>query len=168
VPLHIHAHPAKRHALHAQSEFLFSGIFSGQLNGAAGADHPVPGQSRNLSQNPHHLTRGPRPARSLRYSSVARHRSRRQGPNAAYDPDPPILGHTSVRLAFRGLGFRGPAYRRLRLRLPIHGSRFTRQYLPGHYVNLGSPIQNFTHTRKTWDYDICIPCSYSPKLPFGE
>jgi hypothetical protein len=35
VSLHIHAHPAKRHALHAQAEFLFSAIFSAQLDGAA-------------------------------------------------------------------------------------------------------------------------------------
>jgi hypothetical protein len=65
VPLHIHAHPAERHALHAQPEFLLSAIFSAQLDGPAGADNAVPGQSRNLAQNPHYLTRGSGPACSL-------------------------------------------------------------------------------------------------------
>jgi hypothetical protein len=65
VPLHIHAHPAKCHAFHAQPEFLLSAIFSAQLDGPAGADNAVPGQSRNLAQNPYHLTRCSGPARSL-------------------------------------------------------------------------------------------------------
>ncbi len=65
MPLHIHAHATERHALHEQPEFLLSAIFSAQLDCSAGPDDTVPGQSRNLAQNPHHLTRGSGPARSL-------------------------------------------------------------------------------------------------------
>jgi hypothetical protein len=65
VPLHIHARPAKRHALHPQTEFLFSGIVSEQLDRAPGADYAMPGQSRNLLQDAHHLPRRSSPARSL-------------------------------------------------------------------------------------------------------
>jgi hypothetical protein len=65
VPLHIHARPAKRHTFHAQTESLFSGIFSAQLDRPARPDHTMPGQSRNLLQDAHHLPRRSEPARSL-------------------------------------------------------------------------------------------------------
>src|SRR5450631_1812392 len=73
---HIHARPAKGHTLHAQAEFLFSRMFSTQLDGSARADHAVPRQSGNLLQDAHNLTRRSGPARSLGYSSVTRYRSR--------------------------------------------------------------------------------------------
>src|SRR6202790_3779546 len=65
VPLHIHARPAKRHTLHAQAESLFRGIFSGQPDRPARANHAVPWQSGNLLQDSHNLPRGARPARGF-------------------------------------------------------------------------------------------------------
>jgi len=65
MTLHIHARPAKSHTLHPQTESLFSGIFSAQLDRATRPHYTMPGQSRNLLQNAHHLARGSRPSRSL-------------------------------------------------------------------------------------------------------
>jgi hypothetical protein len=65
MPFHIHPRPVERHSLHPQAESLFSGIFSIQLDSAARPDHAVPGQSRNLLQDAHHLPRRSSPARSL-------------------------------------------------------------------------------------------------------
>jgi hypothetical protein len=65
VPFHIHTRPAEGHALHAQAEFLFRSIFSAQLDRATYPHHAVPGQSGNLLQDAHNLTRGAGPARSL-------------------------------------------------------------------------------------------------------
>lgn len=77
VPLHIHPRPAESDALHAQAKFLFSAIFSAQLDCTARADHAMPGQSRNLAQNTHHLARRSRPASGLSHSPIARNRSSR-------------------------------------------------------------------------------------------
>src|ERR1019366_3381822 len=166
---HIHARPAKRHALHAQTESLFGGAFSTQLDGPARADHAMPRQSRNLLQDAHHLTGGSRPARSPRDRPVTRYHPRRQGANAAHDPRA---------LIFR----RAPLSARSRLRIPFHKSAADEQqtlFLPTTkderpttvtaHANLDSPIQKFTQARKTWDYDRCISCGCPPpKLPFGE
>ena len=104
MPFHIHPRPAESHALHAQAEFLFRAIFSAQLDRTARADHAMPGQSRNLAQNTHHLARRSRPAGSLSHSPIARNRSRRQAANAAHDAS-----------AFKF----HPAFTRLRLS-PVH------------------------------------------------
>jgi len=85
VPLHIDAGAAEGDSLHAQAEFLFGGAFSGQLDGAARANYPVPGQSGNLAQDAHHLASSSRPARGFRYGAVTGDGSRRQGTNATQD-----------------------------------------------------------------------------------
>ncbi len=109
VPFHIHARPAKRHSLHSQPESLFGATFSTQLDGPARADHAMPGQSRNLLQDAHHLAGGSRPARRPRDRPVIRHHPRRQGANAAHHP--------------RALIFRRALLSpRNRLRFPFHKS----------------------------------------------
>jgi len=85
MPLHIHASAAKTDALHPQTESLLRGIFPEQLDRPARSHNPVPGQSWNLAQYAHHLPRRPRPARTFRDRSIARHRSSRQSANAAHD-----------------------------------------------------------------------------------
>jgi hypothetical protein len=109
VLAHIRARPAKRHTLHTQTEFLFGGAFSTQLDGPARADHAMPRQSRNLLQDAHHLTGGSRPARSPRDRPVTRYYPCRQGANAAHHPRA---------LIFR----RAPFSARNRLRFPFHKS----------------------------------------------
>jgi hypothetical protein len=165
VALHIHARSTESYALHTQPEFLFGGIFSEQLDRSARSDYAVPGQSGNLAQNSDYLPRGARPARSFGYRSITRHRSCRQGANAARDATALVrvvififtfififmfiifmfivivisLFVPILRHAFTRFGTSG-----LAVRLPIHGKR-----LSGNHVNLGSPIQNFTQVGKT-------------------
>ena len=138
MPLHVHAHPTKRYTFHAQAKFLFVGVFSAQLDGAARTDHAVPGQARNLLEDSNHLTGRSGPARGSGYGSVGRHGSRRQSPNAAYDAGTLIffrLRRLRLRRASRGLDLSRlyssrSGWSGVGLRWPIHGSLFSGRYLP--------------------------------------
>ncbi len=71
MTLHVDAGSAKGHALQAQTEGLFGGIFTAELNGSAGADHAMPGQPFSLMENAHNLTRTSGPACGFRDGSVS-------------------------------------------------------------------------------------------------
>ena len=61
VQFHVHARSAKGHAFHAQAESLLGGGFPGAFDRSTGADHAMPGQSRDLSQDSDNLPGGSRP-----------------------------------------------------------------------------------------------------------
>ena len=85
MELHIDARSAKCHAFHAQAESLFGSAFSGKFDGAAGADHAVPGQSRGLAQQADDLARGSRPACGPGNRAVAGYFSLGQRADGAQD-----------------------------------------------------------------------------------
>lgn len=101
VKRHVHARSAEGDALHAQAESLLGGLFSGQLDGAAGSDDAMPGQSRDLLQDAHDLPGRARPARRSSHGSVAGHGSLGQGSDAARDSGSPVFRSGVVRFFHR-------------------------------------------------------------------
>jgi hypothetical protein len=61
VQRHVHSCSTKSDTLHAQAESLLGGGFPGAFDGSTGADHAMPGQSRDLSQDSDNLPGGSRP-----------------------------------------------------------------------------------------------------------
>lgn len=88
MPLHIDPRTTKRHALHAQPESLLRAILSRQFDRASRPKHPLPRQSRNLPQNPHHLPRPSRPSRRPRNRAITCNFSGRQRANQPHNPLP--------------------------------------------------------------------------------
>jgi len=75
VELHVHSCSAKGDALHTQAESLLGGGFPGAFDGSTGADDPMPGQSRDLTQHSDNLPSRSRPACGPGHGSVGRHSS---------------------------------------------------------------------------------------------
>jgi hypothetical protein len=72
MEFHVHSCSAKGHAFHAQAESLLGGGFPGAFDGSTGADHAMPGQSRDLPQDSDNLPGGSRPASGPGHGSVSR------------------------------------------------------------------------------------------------
>jgi hypothetical protein len=92
VTLHIDAQAAEDGAFHLQAESLFRAALSGQLDRAAGAEHSVPGQPRNLTQNANHLPGCSGPTGGARDGSIGGNLSRGQCADGADDPVTPMGG----------------------------------------------------------------------------
>ena len=61
MEFHVDAHSAKCDPFHLQAEALLGSLFSGQFDGSARTDDAMPGQSRDLLQDPDDLPGGTRP-----------------------------------------------------------------------------------------------------------
>jgi hypothetical protein len=87
--LHIHAPPAKVHALSLQPESLFECRVASQFDRAACAQHTLPGQSKPAPQYRRDLPRGPRKSRCPRNPAVGRHFSARNCAHRLLNPQTP-------------------------------------------------------------------------------
>jgi hypothetical protein len=96
--LHIHAPPAKPHALSLQPKSLLDGRVAGQLDLAAGSQHTLPRQPKSAPQSSRHLTSSPRKSRSPRHSPISRNFPARNRPHRLLNPQPHRSSSVSVLL----------------------------------------------------------------------
>jgi hypothetical protein len=72
VALHIDAGSAEGDAFNAEAKSLLGTEFSGEFDGASGAEDALPGQSRNAAEDLNDLAGGAGPACGASHGSIGR------------------------------------------------------------------------------------------------
>jgi hypothetical protein len=107
VAVHVHAAAAKRYSFGLQAHPLLERILALQLDGPAGANDALPGQSNRATQRPGNLPGAARIPSGFRYAAIRGHFSTRNPQNRGDDQAPHSV-RTILPLVFSH-SLRGPS-----------------------------------------------------------